>query len=129
MPLGKLFKKKEKNELDDEAELLSWSEDEEPDDEDEEAGPTPIVLPNVVPVAGVEPDSEDVEAGEDSLEAIAPLEENPQKSSADDQMLGIFEEEVVVDENLQTLTCLVEEITAGDLFDEIQAFIEELARL
>lgn len=133
MPLGKLFKKKEQNELDDEADLLGWSKDEGPDAEDEEepeeTGLTSIGLSDDAPVAGVGPDGEGIESGDDSLQATAPVVEEPQERSADDQLLGIFDNEVAVDETLETLTSLVEDVTAGDLVDDIQSLIEELERL
>ena len=47
--------------------------------------------------------------------------------SIQDDLLGVFEEEMVVDEQLEALSSRVEEVEAEELVEELRAFIEDIA--
>ena len=108
-------------------------------DEDDEGGPPAVAKPGARKVAGKATAGLEEELGEEDLDEDSDEESDdkgegtgqldPDGNASTESLLGIFEEEVIVDQQLETLASSVEEVDAEELVEELRDFMRALESL
>ena len=145
--LGKFLKRKAANkedvEQDEDEPEMSISDDEDEEDEADEADrlPSPEVNLRVktltattlkVAASDAEESSEDEESddSEGSLDDDSSNDESSDDGDeAADALMGIFEEETIVDQTLETLASSVEDVEAEELVEDLRNLMADLRSL